>query len=46
MGVGGGGYYLVGSDGGIFTFPGTGNPPFYGSAGGLKLSEPIVDMAA
>ena len=46
MGVAGGGYYLVGSDGGVFTFPGTGTPPFYGSAGGLRLSRPIVGIAA
>jgi hypothetical protein len=37
------GYWLVGSDGGIFSFGGT---PFYGSAGSLPLRQPIVGMAA
>jgi hypothetical protein len=35
------GYWLVGSDGGIFTFGAAG---FSGSAGGLKLNRPIVGM--
>jgi hypothetical protein len=39
---GGGGYWLVASDGGIFTF---GNAPFRGSAGGVRLVRPIVGMA-
>jgi hypothetical protein len=39
----GGGYWLVGSDGGIFAF---GNAPFFGSTGGLTLNKPIVGMAA
>jgi hypothetical protein len=37
------GYWLVGSDGGIFTF---GGATFYGSAGSLQLNAPIVSMAA
>ena len=36
------GYWLVASDGGIFTF---GDAGFYGSAGSLRLNEPIVGMA-
>jgi hypothetical protein len=36
-----GGYWLVGSDGGIFTF----DAPFYGSMGGIPLNRPIVGMA-
>ena len=39
----GGGYWLVASDGGIFTY---GDAPFEGSAGGLLLNKPIVGMAA
>ncbi len=35
-------YWMVASDGGIFTF---GNAGFYGSAGGLRLNRPIVGMA-
>ena len=35
------GYWLVGSDGGIFTF---GSAQFYGSTGGLSLQRPIVGM--
>ena len=38
-----GGYWLVGSDGGIFSF---GNAQFYGSMGGKPLNKPIVGMAA
>ena len=41
-----GGYYLVASDGGIFTYPTTGGPPFYGSTGSIKLNKPIVGMTA
>ena len=35
-------YWLVASDGGIFTF---GNAGFYGSAGSIPLNRPIVGMA-
>jgi outer membrane protein assembly factor BamB len=35
------GYWLVGSDGGIFTF---GNAQFYGSTGNLKLQRPVVGI--
>ena len=41
-----GGYYLVGSDGGIFAFPTTNGPPFLGSTGSIVLNAPIVGMAA
>jgi hypothetical protein len=37
------GYWLVGSDGGIFTY---GDATFYGSPGSLALNKPIVGMAA
>ena len=37
------GYWLVASDGGIFTY---GDASFQGSAGGLALNKPIVGMAA
>ena len=37
------GYWLVGSDGGIFTF---GSAQFYGSTGAIHLNQPIVGMAA
>jgi hypothetical protein len=36
----GGGYWLVASDGGVFSF----GAPFYGSAGALPLSKPVVGM--
>jgi hypothetical protein len=39
----GGGYWLVASDGGIFSF---GDARFHGSTGGLALNQPIVGMAA
>jgi ABC-type branched-subunit amino acid transport system substrate-binding protein len=39
----GGGYWLVASDGGVFTF---GDAQFYGSTGNLVLNAPIVGMAA
>jgi glucose/arabinose dehydrogenase len=39
---GGTGYWLVASDGGIFTF---GDARFFGSAGALRLNRPIVGMA-
>ncbi|MGA2932572.1 MAG: immunoglobulin domain-containing protein, partial [Acidimicrobiales bacterium] len=37
------GYWLVASDGGIFSF---GDAGFFGSTGGLPLQEPIVAMTA
>jgi hypothetical protein len=39
----GGGYWLVASDGGIFTF---GAAPFFGSTGGHPIPFPIIGMAA
>jgi hypothetical protein len=36
------GYWLVASDGGIFSF---GDAPFYGSTGAMHLNQPIVGMA-
>jgi hypothetical protein len=39
----GGGYWLLGADGGVFAF---GNAPFLGSLGGLRLTQPVVGMAA
>ena len=38
-----GGYWLVASDGGVFTF---GDAKFYGSTGNLILNKPIVGMAS
>jgi Cu/Zn superoxide dismutase len=43
MAAAGGGYYLVASDGGIFTY---GDVPFLGSTGATVLNSPIVGMAA
>jgi hypothetical protein len=37
------GYWLVASDGGIFSF---GNASFFGSTGALHLNQPIVGMAS
>ena len=37
------GYWLVASDGGIFTF---GDAGYYGSTGAMTLNKPIVGMAA
>ena len=37
------GYWLVGADGGIFSF---GDARFYGSTGAVHLNQPIVGMAA
>jgi hypothetical protein len=37
-----GGYWMVASDGGVFTF---GNARFYGSTGGQALNAPIVGIA-
>jgi ABC-type branched-subunit amino acid transport system substrate-binding protein len=39
----GGGYWLVATDGGVFSF---GDAKFYGSTGNLHLNAPIVGMAA
>ena len=39
----GGGYWLVASDGGIFSF---GDAQFYGSMGGKPLNQPMVGMAS
>ncbi len=36
-------YWLVASDGGIFSF---GGAPFYGSTGGMVLNKPVVGMAS
>ena len=36
----GGGYWLVGVDGGVFAF----SAPFKGSTGNLRLNRPIVGM--
>jgi SpoIID/LytB domain protein len=38
-----GGYWLVATDGGIFSF---GGAAFHGSAGNIKLAKPVVGMAA
>jgi len=35
-----GGYWLVGSDGGIFSF----GAPFFGSTGAIHLNQPVVAM--
>ena len=37
------GYWLVASDGGIFSF---GDAAFHGSEGGVRLNQPIVGMAS
>jgi hypothetical protein len=39
----GGGYWLVASDGGVFTY---GDAGFYGSAGDIPLARPITGMAS
>jgi len=45
MTASGGGYYLSASDGGVFTFPPGGQPPFLGSTGNIALNKPIVGIA-
>ena len=40
-----GGYYLSGSDGGVFTYPTSGGPTFYGSTGSILLNAPIVGIS-
>jgi len=40
-----GGYYLSGSDGGVFTYPTAAGPPFMGSTGSIHLNAPIVGIA-
>ncbi len=37
------GYWLLGRDGGVFSY---GGAPFYGSTGNLRLNKPVVSMAA
>ncbi len=37
-----GGYWLIGSDGGVFSF----GAPFFGSTGGIVLNQPVVAMRA
>jgi len=37
------GYWIMGSDGGVFSF---GSAKFYGSTGGLRLNKPVVGMDA
>src|SRR4051812_18239092 len=37
------GYWMVASDGGVFSY---GDAGFYGSTGGTKLNRPVVGMAA
>ncbi len=37
-----GGYWLVASDGGVFTF----DAPFLGSTGNIALAKPVVGMQA
>ena len=39
----GAGYWLLGRDGGVFSF---GDAAFYGSTGDIRLNQPIVAMAA
>jgi hypothetical protein len=35
------GYWLVGTDGGVFSF---GDATFFGSAGSLRLNQPMVGL--
>ena len=37
------GYWMVAADGGVFAF---GNAPFHGSAGNIRLNQPIVGMTS
>jgi SpoIID/LytB domain protein len=37
------GYWLLGNDGGVFSF---GGAAFYGSTGGMRLNQPVIGMAA
>jgi hypothetical protein len=37
------GYWVLGDDGGVFSF---GGARFYGSTGGMRLNKPVVGMAA
>ena len=39
----GAGYWVLGADGGVFSF---GGAKFYGSTGGMRLNKPVVGMAA
>ena len=39
----GNGYWLVGSDGGVFTY---GDAGFFGSMGGQAMNRPVVDIVA
>ncbi len=39
----GGGYWMTGSDGGVFAY---GDARFFGSTGNIRLNKPIVGMAA
>ena len=39
--AGGAGYWLLGRDGGVFSF---GTAPFYGSTGNIRLNQPVVGM--
>ena len=41
--LGGPGYWLTASDGGVFAF---GDAQFYGSTGAIRLNQPVVGMAA
>jgi hypothetical protein len=42
-GPNGGGYWLVASDGGVFSF---GSATFHGSSGGIQLNEPVIGLAS
>jgi hypothetical protein len=36
-----GGYWLLGKDGGVFSY----GAPFYGSTGSLRLNQPVIAMS-